>query len=71
MTEATRRFLEVLRAQRNYSPNTVAAYGRDLHQLEEFLARTTGNHPPVPEAASARSSLILTEPTNWVKRVKN
>ena len=52
MTDAIAKFLEALRAERNYSPNTVAAYRRDLEQLASFLTRHRGENPPVPEAAT-------------------
>jgi integrase/recombinase XerC len=53
MTHSIGSFLEFLRAQRNYSPLTVAAYRRDLAQLTAFLLRHKGTDPPRPEAATA------------------
>ena len=43
MSEAVGKFLEHLRTHRNLSPNTVAAYRRDLQDLESFLGAHLGN----------------------------
>ncbi len=39
MTEWIARFLEYVRKERQYSPNTVRSYEGDLRQFDEFLAR--------------------------------
>ena len=62
MTNPIGRFLEVLRAQRNYSPHTIAAYRRDLLQFASFLVRQKGEDPPRPESATpAELRLFLGE----------
>lgn len=41
MHEQVEQFLRSLQVDKNYSANTVAAYGNDLDQLATFLERTT------------------------------
>jgi integrase/recombinase XerC len=45
MQEEIRRFLRVLAVERNASPHTLEAYGRDLEQFRSFIAETEGSVP--------------------------
>src|SRR5688500_11703048 len=44
LARATDDFLTSLRAERDLSPNTLAAYGYDLAQCAEWAARTNAGH---------------------------
>lgn len=50
MTDLQKKFLTYLRAERNYSPHTIAAYEDDLNSFRAFLTRLTGEAEP--EAAA-------------------
>ena len=54
-------FLDYLRYERNYSPETVKAYGSDLLQFEAFLEGENGESKPLAEAGSReiRSWMVM------------
>ena len=54
-------FLDYLRYERNYSPETVKAYGSDLLQFEAFLEGENGENKPLAEAGSReiRSWMVM------------
>ena len=54
-------FLDYLRYERNYSPETVKAYGSDLLQFEAFLEGENGESKPLTEAGSReiRSWMVM------------
>ena len=56
MTDLQQKFLTYLRAERNYSPHTLAAYEDDLNSFRAFLTRLTGEAEP--EAAAVDHGTI-------------
>lgn len=48
MKEDVEDFLNYLRAERGFSPNTIAAYANDLAQLVSFVEAEAGQHGVVP-----------------------
>ncbi len=52
MEETIRSYLRHLALRRNYSPNTVAAYGRDLAEFRGFLQEYLGSEAPALEEST-------------------